>query len=293
VVPGVRVDTFRLIQDLSWIDPRLAVRLALGPATALKAAAGLYHQPPPYVYLTKEWGNPDLGPEAAWQYAVGAEHRVTGRLFLDLQLYYKRLFDLALPTDAVVSRDGALVPERYASAGTGRAYGAELLLRWDPDGRFFGWIAYSLSRTTRDQSVAGGRIQAEGNAFDQPHNLVAVGTWELPEVWRGLAAGFRLRFTSGTPYERVRTAVYDGDADAYQAIRTGRTDARLPAFFQLDLRIDKKWTYQTWTFAAYLEVQNVTNRKNAESIAYSYDYSRTGIVSGLPFFPAFGLRAEY
>ncbi len=45
--------------------------------------------------------------------------------------------------------------------------------------------------------------------------------------------------------------------------------------------------------AAYLEVQNVTNRKNPEAAAYSFDYSRRGFYTGLPLFPSFGLRAEY
>jgi TonB family protein len=293
LVPGVRADVHRALETLSWIDPRLAVRWQLRPGTALKGAIGLYHQAPPLAYMTEEWGNPALTEEGAWQYSIGAEHRLTRQLSVDLQLYYKRLFGLALPSDEVITRDGQAVSERFRSAGTGRAYGAELLVRWDPDGRFFGWIAYSLSRTERDQSMAGGRILDEGNEYDQPHNVVAVGTFELPEIWEGLSAGFRLRYTSGNPYEPVRDAVYDADSDRYRPVRTGQLTARMPDFFQLDLRVDKKWTARTWTFAAYLEVQNVTNRKNAEGVAYSFDYSERGWVTGLPLFPAFGLRAEY
>ncbi|HYG70611.1 MAG TPA: energy transducer TonB, partial [Anaeromyxobacteraceae bacterium] len=232
--------------------------------------------------------------EGSVQYALGAEHRLAGRVFLDVQLYYKRLFDLVLPSSRAIERDGASVPERFASDGTGRAYGAEVLLRWDPDGRFFGWLAYSLSRTKRDQTVAGGEdFGPEGSDFDQPHNLVAIGTVELPELWDGLAAGFRLRWSSGIPYEPIRGAVYDADSDTYEPIFTGRKTGRLPAFFQLDLRVDRTWTFPSWKFTAYLEVQNVTNRENAEADLYNYDYTERGLVTGLPIFPAFGLRAEY
>jgi len=45
--------------------------------------------------------------------------------------------------------------------------------------------------------------------------------------------------------------------------------------------------------SAYLEVQNATNRKNAEGAAYNYDYSQQGWMTGLPLFPSFGIRAEY
>jgi TonB family protein len=294
VVPGVRADVHRSsMASLSWVDPRLAVRAKLGPNAVLKAGAGLYHQAPPMAYLTEEWGNPSLKPEAAWQYSVGVERKLLSQLSLDLEVYYKRLFDLATPSSGTVIRNGQVVPEHFRSAGTGKAYGTEVLLRWDPDGRFFGWIAYSLSRSKRDQASNGGTLQEEGNAYDQPHNLVAVGTLELPEIWTGLSTGFRLRYTSGNPYERVQGAVYDADGDRYQPLTTGRYDSRMPDFFQLDLRVDKKWTRRLWILSTYLEVQNVTARNNAEFPAYNFDYSKQGWVTGVGFFPAFGVRAEY
>ena len=293
LVPGVRADFHHTVSTLTWVDPRVAVRWEADGSTAIKAAAGLYHQAPPVVYMTEQWGNPDLGPEGAWQYSMGFERRVGAHVSTDVQVYYKRLFDLALPTDGTIVRDGVEVAERYASAGTGKAYGVELLVRWDPDGRFFGWVAYSLSRSLRDQAVSAGRLVPEGDAYDQPHNLVVVGTWELPELWRGLSAGFRLRYTSGTPYEAIHGAIYDADADAWQPIATGRATSRTPPFLQLDLRADRRWTFRTWSFTAYLELQNALNRKNVEGVAYSADYSQHGWATGLPLFPAFGLRAEY
>jgi len=273
-----------LIATMTWFDPRLSARYGLREGTTLKAAAGLYHQPPLPVYLTHEWGNPSLHEEGAWHFMAGAEQRIFGPLSLDLQLYYKRLFDLALPTDG---------PERYVNGGTGRSYGAEVLLRWNPGGRFFGWLAYSRSRTERDQKLVGGTIMPGGDASDQPNNLTALGTVALPEVWEGLSAGFRLRWATGNPYSRTVSGVYDADADRYQPVQDASSTARMPDFFQLDLRVDKGWTFQRWMLTAYIEVQNVTNRKNAEQVAYNFDYTQRGFVTGLPLFPSFGLRAEY
>ncbi len=294
LVPGVRADVHRSpYTSLSWVDPRLAARFEPRSGTALKGALGLYHQAPPIVYLTEEWGNPDLREESAWQYSVGAEHRIVKHLFADLQLYYKRLFHLAEPSDRMILRDGQLVPEHFSSDSGGEAYGAELLLRWDPDGRFFGWIAYSLSRTKRDRPNSGARLEEEADQYDQPHNVVALGTVELPEIWEGLSAGFRVRYTTGNAHAPVRGAAYDADGDVYQPITTGAATDREPSFFQLDVRVDKKWTHRTWTFAAYLDLQNVTSRENPEGAAYNYDYSRSGWATGLPLFPSFGVRAEY
>jgi outer membrane receptor protein involved in Fe transport len=250
----------------------------------VKGGAGLYHQPPQPVYLTHEWGNPELREEGAWHYMAGVEQRIAGPLTADVQLYYKRLFDLVLPTGG---------KERYVNGDTGRSYGAELLLRWNPGGRFFGWLAYSLSRSERDAEVIGGTIMPGGDAFDQPHNLTALGTIELPELWEGFSAGFRVRYATGNPYRPIVGAVYDADTDHSLPVPDRSSTARIPAFFQLDLRADKRWTHRTWVLSAYVEVQNATNRKNPEDVAYNYDYSQQGWVTGLTLFPSFGVRAEY
>jgi TonB family protein len=293
VVPGLRVDRVDFLGPMSWVDPRVSARLDVRDGTTLKGGAGLYHQPPLPAYQTREWGNPELREEGAWHFMTGVEQRVAGPVTADVQLYYKRLFDLALPSARVIERDGIRVPERYANAGTGRAYGAEVLLRWNPGGRFFGWLAYSLSRSIRDQDVIGGTFEPTGEAYDQPHNLVALGTVELPELWDGLSAGFRVRYASGNPYRRVVGAVYDADADLYRPVQEPTLGGRMPDFFQLDLRVDKRWTWKTWILSAYLEAQNATNRKNAEDAAYNHDFTERGWMTGLPFFPSFGIRAEY
>jgi len=284
IVPGLRLEREVLINTMTWFDPRLSARYTVRDGTTLKGGAGLYHQPPQPVYLTREWGNPELREEGAWHYMAGVEQRVFGPVTADVQLYYKRLFDLVLPTPTA---------DRYVNGGTGRSYGAEVLLRWNPGGRFFGWLSYSVSRSERDQNVIGGTIMPSGDAFDQPHNLVALGTVELPEVWEGFSAGFRVRYATGNPYRRAVGAVYDADADRYEPVQEPSAGARIPDFFQLDLRADKRWTHRTWVLSAYLEVQNATNRKNPEDVAYNYDYSERGWATGLPLFPSFGLRAEY
>jgi len=293
LVPGLRVDHDTFFQA-TWVDPRFTTRWTLSEDTTLKGGVGLYHQPPQPQYGTVELGNPNVREEGALQYGLGVEQRIAGPLGVDVQLYYKDLFDMVIPSNRVIERNGQQVRERYANEGTGRSYGAELLLRYAPDGRFFGWLAYSISRTERDKTVAGGTMMGPpgGDASDQPHNLVALGTLELPEIWRGLSFGFRMRYTTGNPFRPAAGAVYDVDTDDYRRI-PGTNRERLPDFFQLDLRLDKKWTFDESTFVAYIDVQNVTNRENVEGVEYKFDYSRWAYSPGLPLFPSIGLRYEY
>lgn len=289
LVPGIRADWDSLL-GAGWIDPRFATRWQVGEGTLLKGGVGLYHQPPPPQTIGPEFGNPELGPEAAMQYAVGIEQHLVGQLHLDFQLYYKDLRDLVVSSDRVVRRDGREVIERYANEGTGKAYGAEILLRYDADDRFFGWIGYSLSRSTRRDEL---RDREMPSFTEQPHSLIGVGTLELPEIWEGFSIGARVRYTSGNPYTPVAGGVYDADRDRYR--RLGVPDVRsrrLPDFFQLDLRADKQWDFGTSRLSLYLDVQNVTNRLNPEGLLYNYDYSEHAYLPGLPIFPSFGIRWE-
>src|SRR5690606_13670457 len=162
--------------------------------------------------------------------------------------------------------------------GTGQAYGAEFLVRYEADDRFFGWVGYSLSRSLRQDRL---RDEEMPSFSEQPHALIAVGTLELPEIWEGFSLGARLRYTSGNPYTPVGGSVYDADRDRYRRISVPNARSeRLPDFFQLDLRADKKWAFGSSALSLYLDVQNVTNRKNAEGMLYNYDYTEHAPLPG-------------
>jgi hypothetical protein len=46
-------------------------------------------------------------------------------------------------------------------------------------------------------------------------------------------------------------------------------------------------------FSTYLDVQNVTNRQNAEFRFENFDCSQTVEIPSLPIFPSLGFRAEW
>jgi hypothetical protein len=75
---------------------------------------------------------------------------------------------------------------------------------------------------------------------------------------------------------------------------TGPTfGARLPSFNQLDLRVDKTFTFNRWRLSAYLDVQNVTRAENPEAVRYNFDYRRVHPISGLPLLPVLGIRGDF
>jgi hypothetical protein len=166
-------------------------------------------------------------------------------------------------------------------------YGLELLLRHNDNGRFFGWISYTLMHSSRvDHPGERERLFD----YDQTHILTVVASLVLGRGWE---AGVRFRLVSGNPSTPVIGSTYDADSDIYWPIY-GRTNSeRLPLFHQLDVRIDKNWQFKYLAFAVYVDVQNVYNHDNVEGFMYSYDYSEKRYFNGLPILPSLGMKLEY
>lgn len=305
LVPGIRIDPYRawdadagesLYKNVS-IDPRLSYRYELKPKTMLKGSVGRFSQSPsPFATYEAFGGDPTIGEEWALQTALGAEHRFTPQLSLDGSAYWGELRDLVV---APGTNDGR---PTFQPVGAGRNRGMELLLRRDPgeDG-FFGWISYTLQQAKRvdilEEACPFDGSEGEVGCspwypfdYDQTHILTAVASQKLPRGWE---VGLRFRYTTGSPYTPVVSAYYDVDDGSYTSFSGEVNSERYPGFHQLDLRVDKKWVKNWGELSASLEVLNTYNRKNPESINYNYDYTQSQYVSGIPIFPAFGIKAKF
>jgi hypothetical protein len=76
--------------------------------------------------------------------------------------------------------------------------------------------------------------------------------------------GTRWRFLGGTPYTPFdvtqSTLIRNWDLREQPVLDYNQINAvRLPAFHQLDLRIDKKYFFRNWNFNWYVDIQNAYN----------------------------------
>lgn len=288
---GLRADGELGVMRRLWLNPRLGVRVMPASWLTLKAGAGLYQQPPDWRsgQLSPTFGNPGLAPEGAWHFMTGLEARAFGVLELDVQGYYKALFSQARLSLASGLGSDLSIPgasSRYTSEGYGRAYGMEALLRLRPTKHLTGWVAYTLSRFERDSY---GVPYAPG-PLDQPHNLIIVASATLP--W-GLTASGRFRFASGPLITPIVSSLFDVNANQYVPLPGLPWSQRLPDFTQLDLRVDKRFTFDAWSLVVYVDVQNVTNARNPEALFYNFNYTRSAFVTGIPILPTAGVRGEW
>ena len=159
------------------------------------------------------FGLADLGAQTSLGGSLGVETRLPGRLTLSVTGYYQKL-RVSDVRNIDIEQNDPTAPD-FLVARDGRAYGAELLLRRADTGRFFGWLAYTLSWSQRyDDSGVLGRSD-----WDERHivNLVAGA-----RLGRNYTVGARFHLNTGR-----WAPVFLSPGGDYQ---------QLPAYYQIDLR---------------------------------------------------------
>ncbi len=284
VVSGVRADYTRETGRFD-LASRLSARYDLVsgfPRTTLKGGSGLFFQPPGLVDMVLKDANTELRSPRAFQNSLGIEQELSERVKLSLEGFFNLLDNLVSKAPAP---DGAL---RYNNYGKGRIFGGELMLRYEADDRFFGWLAYTLSRSERTW------VPGQPSSLfylDQTHILTALGSYTLGRGWE---VGLRFRYVSGNLYTPCTGSIFSSASTSYLCVSGPQFSERLPAFHQLDLRIDKRWKFSSFALSAYLDLINAYNRKNPDFIQYNYDNSASRPqTASLPIVPSLGLRGEF
>ncbi|MCA9582691.1 MAG: TonB-dependent receptor, partial [Myxococcales bacterium] len=278
-IVGMRADWYREIQEWS-VDPRAAAILSLSDDTRLKGGVGIFSQPPEFQESSEILGNPNLDPNHALHTSAGVEHDIIPGLSVGAEGYFKYLWD------RVVGTQGGVAP-RFNNDGVGRIYGMELSGRFSPESqRWFGYFSYTLSRSERRDHP--GEIWRVFD-FDQSHILTIAGVYRLGRGWE---AGGTFRLVTGNPETPIVGGEYYANTDIYLPRYGATNSGRVGAFHRLDIRVEKKWDFQAWKLALYLDIQNVYNRQNPEGTFHNYDFSESSTLSGLPFLPSLGIRGE-
>jgi len=265
--PGVRTDVYNDKDTTkSGFDPRLTVRyklttreLAGVPADSddsavwLKAAVGLYHQPPRFVLPLPGLDTMPLkyGLLQSIQSSLGAEIPLSQHFSASVEGYFAymdpTIFDLTvnsqtlntvgnttlIPTSTLPPQTTAQeVLDRLLVPHTGRAYGLETLIRRQAKSGLYGWLSYTLSRSERYKDGAWAPYD-----FDRTHLVNLVAGLLLPRNWD---VGVRFQYQSGKP----ATTTY------------GYNTARTNGYDRVDIRVDKRAVYRGWLLDFYVDIIN-------------------------------------
>jgi hypothetical protein len=265
------------------VQPRGSARWEVTPRFALTTAAGMYTQAPEAEDLSAIFGTPDLGLSHATHLTAGESLRITESLSLDVVGFDKQMSDLVVRSRL----PNPVLARVLTQNGEGRSYGVQLLLRQELWHGFFGWASYAISKSQR-RFVGDATWRAFD--FDQPHVLSLVASQEIGRY----TVGARFRYASGNPRTPVVGSVYDARDDRYDPVFGPQNTIRIPAFWQLDLRVDRSFVISSGLRALlFADLQNVTYHPNAEEIVYSSDFRQRGTITGLPFVAVVGGRLDF
>ena len=273
----------RTLKALRYLpNPRIAAAFRATKKLTLTAGAGIYGQPPDALDMSPVFGNPAIGVSRAAHLSGGFNYKLRPTLTLEVIGFYKRMWDL-------VSRNDVPPPvaDQLTQDQIGRAYGGQVLLRQELLRGFFGWITYSLTRSERrDHPNTDWRLFD----FDQTQALGMVASYQLGHGWD---LGVRFRYTTGFPRTPVVNAYQDSVTGRYNPTFGPYNAIRIPAFYQLDARIERSLVFRRVKMNVFLDVQNLTDRQNPEEIIYNYNFQVRSYITGFPTLAVLGARVEF
>jgi TonB dependent receptor-like, beta-barrel len=272
LTPELRYDSYE-VNDAHARDlaPRLTARVQVRDDTSIKVAGGRFTQLPSMplqVPGVEAFGLRLFGLQSSWQASLGVDTRRLAGFEIGVTGYVQRyvLTDVRDPTPTNLEplADDFLVRRDALS------YGVELLARRPQSYPLHGWLAYTLSNNLR--ALGGGAIGPSD--WDQRHILNLVVGYRR----RRYTLGGRAHLNTGRPY------VTSGSA--------GEGFHRLPPFYQVDLRVDRRVVYDRFILNVYVELVNATLSRQV----YSVDETPSGQVRENSFrivLPSIGVRGEF
>ncbi len=272
---GLRMDgnsySSRMSRPWTQLSPRASLRYAFSPHWSVAASAGWYHQLPPYTALgfqdaTRRFANKSLRYMNVAQAGVGGEWKPDERWAFSVEGFYKSYHRVPLsvadgvPLACKGTDYGVVGNEALQSTAQGRAYGVEALVRWTLPERLnltgsFTWYRSEYRADRHSPYIP--------SAWDNRFILNMSGTYDLPHKW---SLGFRLSCIGGAPYtpydETLSSYVAYWNLNGKSAYDYSRYNTkRLPAYAQLDVRVDKDFFFKRWRLGLYVDLQNVTVSK--------------------------------
>ena len=273
---GLRADANNYsaaMKDLSdQLSPRLSLSYQLTEHWSLSGNAGLYYQLPPYTALGFKNNNGLYANKYALRYmqvsqgSIGLNWRKGDTFEVSVEGFYKDYDKIPLsvadgiPLTCKGNDYGVIGNELLTSTAQGRSYGAELLLKWLVAKKLNLASSFTLFKSEYRTDKESEYI---ASAWDNRFIFNLRGTYNLPRHW---SVGMKVSCIGGAPY-----TPYDADKSSLVTAwnaqgkpyydYTRYNEERLPAFTQVDIRIDKTFYLKRCMLGFYIDLQNIAGSK--------------------------------
>ena len=250
LTPGIRADLYHSMGATKvGVDPRISSRIEINPNVHVSHTFGVAHQPPSFLIPVPGLaiGSLQGGLQQTFQSSAGVEAKLPLEILATLTAF-DNVFQNMSDTLGV-SRDPGANDAFKEPRSLGSGIGTEVYVRRKLTKRIGGYVSYTLSRSTR--SVGNETFLS---TFDRPHVANAALAFDLGRNWR---AGSRFTIYSGTP-------IVPPGGNGLIAPPRSLDPARDPAFYRLDLRLEKRWYFhkpRDYWLAFVAEIMNATFKK--------------------------------
>lgn len=248
VTPGVRVDLYGSGNATALAaEPRISARLGVTKGFRFVQAYGLAHQAPAFIVPVPGLTPANLqgGLQRAIQTSAGVEIDLPDQTTLTANLFHNAFYDMS-DTLGTVSATGGNILRSLSERSSGSGIGLEAFLHRRLTKRLGGFLSYTLSRSTRNVGSA-----TFPSTFDRTHVANGVIAYDLGKNWR---AGTRLVFYTGIPKTTPARGLIVPAPPQHPD--------REPAFYRVDLRLEKRWTYEHARWLSFVvECLNATASK--------------------------------
>ena len=260
------------------IDPRFAYVHDFDESLSASVAVGKYSQLPEFVYLTKEFGNPQIDTyESSNHYVLSVSKKFEDKSSIAIEPYYKTFENLAIGDEI----------KRYDSVGEGEAYGVDITYKKNID-NFDMILAYTFVKAKRQlKSNDNKQYRFQG---DIPNTLQLNGSYRFNNGWR-LSSLFR--YNDGRTYTPI---VDTQKAEGYTRPIYGEPySKRMPSNYDLDIQVGKTFKYDNSSLELAVELMNVNAlfKKNIDSYDYDDEYNQDGEIEQMGFLPALHLNYRF
>lgn len=269
---GVRADannySSRMNKLSEQLSPRLSLSYRLIEGLYASGSAGLYYQLPPYTGLgfknnDGELVNKQLRYMSVSHGSIGLSWRKSSTFELSAEGFYKEYDRIpysivdGIPLACKGNDYGVIGNEELTSTAQGRSYGIEVLLRWLIAKKLNLASSFTLFKSEYRKDK---RSEYIASAWDNKYIFNLSGTYNFPHHW---SFGMKVSCIGGapyTPYDVEKSSLVNAwDAQGrpyydYSKYNTGR----LPAFGQIDVRVDKTFYIKRYMLGFYIDLQNVT-----------------------------------
>ena len=260
---------------------RLSLSYRLYKDIYLNGNAGRFYELPPYTTLgfknnKDEYVNQTNGLRyiRSDQAGAGVEFRPASYLKFTAEGFYKHYnhYPMSVLDSVPLASKGAdfgvLGNEAVTSTASGRAYGLELMGRWYN----YKGLTFIASYTWVRSEYKDGRNPDKylPSAWDNKYLFTFSGTYSLPRNW-DIGAKFRLVGPAPyTPYDIEKSSLveaWDAKGNLYYDYSRFNSE-RLEPFSQLDIRVDKTYSFRKWMLTIYLDIQNAMKSTYNEPDVY-------------------------